>query len=327
MIRIGIIGAGTMGKAHAESLANLPDAALAAVADVDLEKAGQLAALYPPAEACPAGRLVAMDAVDAVIVATPTALHFQHTRSALEQGKHVYVEMPFVRHLREGEELIDLAREKNLLLTVGHLLRYYPEYELIKQQVEKGDVGRPGMIRLGRRTPHPRRWYSNFESSGGVVLDAMCHEFDFLQWCFGPVHRVYCQGFHGRRSTETLDYALASLRLENGAVAHVESSWCHYGQFLLDVEIAGQRGLIRYSNQNAVPLELSLLDEATGGRRYLAESPVRFPAHFRLLKAFLEAVQGQGENPVSGEEGLSAVRIALAAIESCQKRRPITWKS
>lgn len=324
MLRFGIIGAGLMGGAHAESIANHPAATLVAVADADADKAAQLAGPHKARGLADAGELASMDGLDAIVVATPTHLRFQHAKAALENGRHVLLEMPMARTAEEGLELAKLADSKHLVLTVNHILRFYPEYAMMRQRLRDGAAGKTGMVRLGRRTPHPRRWYSDFEKSGGVILDAMTHELDYLQWCCGPVKRVLCRGMNGRRPPGTLDYALASLRLEDGTIAHAESSWCHYGQSILEAEFAGTDGLIRYCNQDAVPLEVSLIDEPSGGRRYHALSPLIEPAHYRLFGAFAEAAAGRGENPVPPAEALSALRVALAAIESNQTGRPVS---
>ena len=324
MVRIGLIGAGTMGRAHAESIQHLNGVQLTAVADTEIGKAHTLAEPHQAVPLSEAGELVNRDDVDAVIVASPTPFHYAHAKAAMENGKHVFLEMPMVRRIEEGEELIQLAQERKITLTIDHNLRYFLEYAAIKQKIDEGAVGKPGVIRLGRRTSHPRNWYSNFESSGGVILDAMVHEIDFLLWCFGPARRVFCQGLHERLSTEQLDYALAIIRMQSGAIAHIESSWSHYGQYAHDVEIAGDKGLLRSDNQSSIPLRLSLTDWQTGGRRYFSESPVQAPACFNLLKAFLCAIKGEGKNPVPGAEALEVVRLALATIESVESKQPIT---
>lgn len=324
MVGIGIIGAGIMGQAHAESVSLLPNTKLVAVMDTDLLAVQAVINKYGGEAVTSVDELAARTDIQIIIIATPTPFHYGHAKAALERGKHVFVEMPFVRHIHEGEELIQLAKQKNLIITVNHLMRRYKEYELIKQKVESGAVGKPGMIRLSRQTPHPKKWYSNFESSGGVALDAMCHEFDFLNWCFGGIQRIYCQGLHGRHDTGSMDYALASMRMQSGAVAHIESSWCHKGQYNLAVEVAGNEGLIHYKNQDAIPMELSLLSPETDGRSYFTESPVIYPAHYLVLKECFAAVNGNGENPVSGEDGLTAVRCALAAVDSIHSKKPVT---
>ncbi len=323
MIGVGMIGAGTMGNAHAESLTQLPDAQLIAVMDTNPAAAQELTGKFGGAAADSIEAVVSHPEIQAVIVATPTLFHYAHAKDALEHGKHVFIEMPFVRNVNEGEELIQLAKEKNLVITVDHLLRFYREYTLIKQRASGGSAGKPGMIRLSRQTPHPKKWYSNFESSGGVVLDAMCHEFDFLLWCFGGVQRIFCQGMLGRTQTDAMDYALASVRMQNGAIAHIESSWSHRGQYNLAVEVAGNDGLIHYKNQESVPLEVSLLSVETDGRSYFTESPVIYPAQYLAFKGFLDAVNGKIENPIPPQDGLAAVRCSLAAIESMQSHKPV----
>ncbi len=322
MVRFGLIGAGNVGCAHAESVQHISGASLAAVADTHPGSAEKVAAPLNAMAVGDAQSLLERSDIDAVIIAAPTPFHFFHVRNALEAGKHVYVETPLARDANEGEELVKIANQKGLHLTVGHSLRGYREYAMMRERIADGAIGTPGVVRLSRRTPHPRGWYSNSASSGGVILDAMIHEFDFLHWCFGPVQRVFCRGMQGAADTKQLDYALAVLRLSNGAIAHIESSWCHYGQFCLQAEAAGDKGLLRYDNQNAWALQVSLIDFKSGGRSYFTESPVIKPAHYEMLERFKQHLEGVGENPCSGEEALGALRLADAALHSLQNQAP-----
>lgn len=323
MINVGLIGAGNLGRTHALGMVRLPEIKIRCVADILRDRAEELANSVEAQAVADPMDLINRDDIDAVVIATPTAHHFDQAKATIEQGKHVFVEMPITRHLDEAEELLRLINGKDKVYTVGHSQRYYPEHQRIRQQVEQGAVGKPGMIRLGRRTPHPRNWYSDFDTSGGVIWDAMTHEFDYLQWVFGPVKRVFCKGLHGRRETSQLDYALASIRLQSGAIAHIESSWCHYGQFLLDVEVAGDNGLIQYQNQDAIPLHLSVIDLESGSRRYMSESPVIEPSHYKVLKAFFDAISGQASNPVPFAEAVNNIRVADACYQSITNQKPV----
>lgn len=323
MIRVGLIGAGTVGTAHAESVHHLKQGQIVAIADPNEKQAKELGERIQADVTPEVNPLLERDDVDAVIIANPTPFHFFHARSAIEAGKHVYLEPPVSRELHEAMQLLAIANLSKVIVTVGHTQRFYPEYELIRNRVKEGAVGRPAMVRLGRRTAHPRGWYSNFESSGGVVLDAMIHEFDFLRWTFGPVKRVFCRGLKDRMDTTTLDYALASLRLESGAIAHVESSWCHYGQFGLDVEVAGNNGVLRYDNQDSISVRVSLIDRKSGGRRYFSESPVIKPAYYKTIEQWLDAIEGNAGNPVPLEDGVESLRIAHAALKSLDDKKPV----
>lgn len=326
MIRAGIIGAGTMGTAHAESIARLANVHLTAVADPNLQRAQELAQAYGALAVKEPADVIGRSDIEAVIIASPTNLHAKQARNAIEAGKHIFLEIPVVRNLREADELLAAASASDRVITAGHLQRFFSEYQMLRQQVKEGATGKPVMIRLGRRTAHPRGWYADIEASGGVVLDAMVHEFDFLRWCCGPVERIFCRSLQTHQNTDILDYALAVLRLESGAIAHIESSWSHYGQFSLDVEIAGDKGLVHYSNQESVPLHLSLIDIDANGQRYFAESPISEPAHYKLIQQFFLAVEGKADNPVPLSEGIEAARLALAAVVSYRTNHPVKVK-
>ncbi|MBI1389418.1 MAG: gfo/Idh/MocA family oxidoreductase [bacterium] len=323
MIRIGLIGAGNVGRAHAETFRHLPGVKLAAVADSHPANAKAVADAYKADALTESQALIERDDIDVVVIASPTPFHAFQARNAAQAGKHVYLETPVARTLKDGREAVEAARQSGVVMTVGHTLRCYSEYEGMRARVQGGAIGTPGVIRLSRRTPHPRGWYANIAASGGAILDGMIHELDYLLWTFGPVERIYCRGLYGRRELDRLDYALAVLRMKSGAIAHVETSWCHYGQFCLDAEFAGDKGLIRYDNLGAVSLQISLIDFNSNGRSYFSESPIIKPAHFLMMEKFLAAVKGEGDNPAPAEEALEALALVEAAAKSMELNQAV----
>ncbi|HQO36934.1 MAG TPA: Gfo/Idh/MocA family oxidoreductase [bacterium] len=319
MIQVGMIGAGMMGRVHAESLARLPEARLTLVADPSGSKLQEIESTFRVRTTRNSSEVIESSEIQAVMIATPTPLHYTWIRTALEAGKHVFCEIPLARQFPQGQELVRLAREKNLILTANHSIRGFYEFRALRDRVLNGSVGNPGVVRLSRRGPHPRNWYSEFEASGGVILDAMIHDLDFLLWTCGPATRVTARGMCRDRDVRKLDYALAVIRLASGAIAHVESSWCHYGQYAVDVEIAGDNGLLTYDNfDDSIPLRVSLIDWNSGGRKYVTESTILDTAYMKLLRGFLCAIEGTEENPVPPEQALASLQLALAVIDSAR---------
>ena len=109
MVRFGIIGAGTMGKAHAQSISHLPSVRLTAVADTNPSKAQELANTHQAKPIANITELIQSSDVDAVIIASPTPFHFAQAKETIEAGKHVYIEIPMVRHQQEADELVNLS--------------------------------------------------------------------------------------------------------------------------------------------------------------------------------------------------------------------------
>ncbi len=321
-MRFGLIGAGGMGRHQAAMLAQITGAELAAVGDVELPPAARAlaerhgAVLLDSAEA-----VLTQPGIDAVIIATPTGTHAPLALAALAAGKHVFVEKPLARSLAEGEQMIAAAERAGLKLAVGHVVRYFPDYAAARDMVLRGEIGTPGIVRVTRLTGMPRSpWYADMVASGGVILDVMIHDFDWLRWTFGPVVRVAARGLMHSDATSR-DAAMAVLRFANDTIGYAEGSW-HYRRFQTSFELSGDGGLIRSSNTSSQThdYQVELGDEVRGlWPDGLEESP--YLAQLRDVAGWFAG----GPAPRhSAADGLEALRIALAAIDSVQTGRTIT---
>ena len=189
--------------------------------------------------------------------------------------------------------------------------------------VDAGGLGTVGVVRTSRRSPFLtgcNDWYADWRASGGVLLDLVIHDFDFLRWTLGEVERVYARGVLGREYNR-LDYALVTLRFEHGAIAHVEGHWGYPGAFNYRIEVAGSRALVTADSSETAPLEL------LGGPATPGESPdiVAGKSPYQTeLEHFVRCV-AKGEEPVvEARDAYEALRIGLAATESVLTGRPVT---
>ncbi len=193
--------------------------------------------------------------IDIVDVCVPTFLHKSYVMKAADAGKHVICEKPLARSLEDAREMLDYCREKDVRLFVGHVLRFFPEYREAKALVDQGAIGDVAVVRTTRGGGFPmawNNWYADFQNSGGLVLDMIIHDFDFLRWCFGEVERVYAKSLFGR-GHYGMDYALVTLRFASGVIAHVEGTWAHES-FSMKFELAGKSGIIDYDSASDQPL-------------------------------------------------------------------------
>lgn len=327
-MRIALIGAGTMGRIHADALSRIANVEVVAFAAREVHPATAALAQQLGAEIVPtAGDVLRRADVDAVIVAVPTDLHREIVTAAAAAGKQIICEKPLARSVADGEAMIEACRQAGVKLAVGQVVRYFPEYALAHDMVVRGELGTPGVARTTRGAGFPRvesNWYADLARSGGVVLDMMIHDFDWLRWTFGPVERLHAQGltFTGRAGT---DAAMAVVRFRSGALAYVEGSWAYPGGFRTSLEVSGSAGLIRTTSQSGTPLtfELAPTEGAagvavpTGG---LNEDP--YLLQLRDLVRWL----GGGPAPRStAEDALEAVRLSLAALESIRSGQPVTF--
>lgn len=330
MIQVLILGAGTMGRAHAAAYHSMPEVRLAGIADIQPGKAAEVAEQYATkAFSSYEEAKEALGKIDVVDICLPTPLHKSYVVRAADEGSHVICEKPLARTLEDAVFMKDYCRERNVRLFPAHVLRFFPEYVRAKALLEKGAIGEPAVVRASRGGSYPigwNHWYNNFEASGGVTLDAMIHDLDFLRWCFGDIERVYAKGIHGRVQAQ-LDYALVTLRFRNGVIAHVEGTWAHDG-FSMSLEMAGTTGVIDYDSKTDSPLSFRsrrTSDSAPGVT--VPESPLEKSPYYRELEHFISCLNSGKEALVTDEDGIEAVRIALAALESMKTGQPVFMPS
>lgn len=320
-MRVGLVGAGFMGGVHLNAYAAIPEVEVVGVADARIESAEAGAAIVGARPYGSYEELVAGEDVEVVDVCLPTAFHRDIAVRAAAEGRHVILEKPISRTIEDAQEILDAFSGEGPRLFVGHVVRFFPEYVGIKEKIEAGDLGTVGVVRTSRRSPLLlgwNDWYADWRISGGVLLDLVIHDFDFLRWALGEVERVYARGVLGHEYNR-LDYALTTLRFESGAIAHVEGHWGFPGPFNYSIEVAGSRALLTADSREPASLELiggatdDVVDLATGKSPYEAEL-----AHFvRCISTGEEAI-------VEGRDAYEALRIGLAATESVLSGEPVT---
>jgi predicted dehydrogenase len=228
--------------------------------------------------------------------------------------------------------MIAACQTAGVKLLVGHVVRFFPEYEAARQATVDGLIGRPAVLRLQRNVFRPRKvqdnWFLDFEKSGGMILDLMIHDFDYARWVAGEVIQVYCKNLGDPRNTPG-DHGLAILTHASGALTHVEGSWAYPPPtFRSKLEIAGAQGLITHDSQATAPIavyrHLQAGDDA--GDVPVPASPLLESPYPAQIKAFYEHLTVDAPVPLTAADGLAALQIALAAIESARSGQPVGLK-
>ncbi len=319
MIGIGIVGAGTMGRFHANGYKEISEAEPMAIFDVVEAGARKFAEEYGVRVCSSLDEVLGDPDVGIVDICTPTPSHKEIFIRGLEAGKHLFCEKPLARTLTDAEEMLALSRKGKGKYSVGHVLRFFQEYETIRKLLDAGEVGSPCRARACRcchLPPAGPAWFADLDASGGVVFDLIIHDFDFLLWCFGDVERVFARGLY-ERGLPGKDYALATLAFKNGVVAHVEGSWLYPGGFYMSLEVAGSDGLIRYDSRESAPLKVLGGKREEGGEGVeVPESPVRDSPYTRELRSFVNSCLNDTQPEVSLEHAVESLRIADAAYRS-----------
>jgi len=325
-VRVGLVGAGFMGDAHAAAWRSLGVAALT-VHDSVPGAADGLAARYEAKVAASLDELFA--ACDVVDVCVPTHLHPEVVRAAAAAKRPVICEKPLARTVADAEEMIAACRAADVPLFVAHVVRYINEYVAAKAAVDEGRVGRLAIVRLRRESSRPNKpadhWFFDPAKSGGVMMDLLVHDYDYARYLAGDVESVWARTVRDASGAD-VDFGFAVLRHTSGAITHVAGGWVYpWPVFRTGFEIAGDGGLIQHESTDAVPVTPYLLGrrdegEATTG---LPDNPVNENPWALELADFVASIQGGGPARVSAEDGLEAVRIANAVIESAKSGRPV----
>lgn len=322
MLKVGVLGAGGMGNVHARQYRKMQDVDLVFF-DPDAEKSGAYIKRWDAKPLSSADDLIGQ--ADIVDICLPTDLHLELGLRAISAGRAVVIEKPLSRTFDEGLQLLQAAENAGVALMPAQVVRFFPEFAAGNRLVKEGKVGTPAAARTRRGGLAPKgsdSWFMDHERSGGVLLDLAIHDFDWLRWTLGEVKHVYSRSV-AAKTLSGPDYALTTLTFDSGAVAHVEATWMDPAGFRATYEVAGSGGLISYDSRETPSLRTAVAGEKTINEAPL--SPTDDP-YYRQLRGFVEAIQKSAPQPVSAIDGLMAVSIAVAAIESTKTGKAVVPK-
>ena len=327
MLRIGIVGAGSMGERHAASWANT-EAQIAGISSRNLADAQKLATAYKAVAYASYADLLAN--VDLIDICTPTHLHHEMVLQAADAGIHIICEKPLARTVVQAEEMIAACKKAGVKLLVAHVVRFFPEYALAQQKVAAGEIGKPAVMRFKRGSSQPYKptdnWFVDMDRAGGMMLDLMIHDLDYARWLGGEVKTVMAKSIRQEHGTD-VDHALVILTHESGAISHVEGSWAYPPPlFWTQFEIAGSKGLIQHDSAKAANAGIFHHANPNTDRPEvpLPSSALHEDPYTTQLKSFYSHLMHNTPIPVTAEDGLAALKIALAALESAQTGQPVS---
>lgn len=328
-IRVAVIGVGSMGRNHARVYIELLEANLVAVADADDAVASAVGKKFGVNSYSNYLEMLETEHPEAVSIAVPTALHKEVALETMEAGANILVEKPIAATLNEGKEIIEKAQELNRRLMIGHIVRFNPAMQTLKQKLQNGDLGRIFQIFCRRAGPFPARI-----RDVGVVVDLASHDIDIMRFLTGlEPKRVFAET-EQRIHTDHEDLLFGLLRFPEGVTGALEINWLTPTK-VREVLVLGERGLFRVDD---LTQDLYFYENAQASREFwpalrtikgVSEgSMTRFALHrYEPLKAelqaFLKTVKGEILAPTTGEDGLAALRIALALVESGRKHQVI----
>lgn len=327
MVKVALIGCGTMGRTHALAYRNLRETQVVATCDIQVEKASSLAKELGAKVYGDFKDMMSHESFDVLDICLPTYLHKEYAVVAMENKKHVFCEKPIALTIIDGNEMVKVASDNKVLLSVGHVLRFFPNYKEIENDLNSGRLGTPRLIRTTRNQAFPEwswnNWYQDYKKSGGPIIDLVIHDIDWIIHTIGPVDRVYGKSFGGRVKGQ--EHCILLLRLKNGAIAHVEGSWAYPkgAEFHVTFEVIGTKGQVEYDNLLSSPVVKQTCKDGTYHMQRLSPVNGIYEPYFAELYEFIQSIINKTPLRVTGQEAVEALRIALAGVESCTLNQPI----
>jgi scyllo-inositol 2-dehydrogenase (NAD+) len=333
-LRIGLIGAGRVAQVHAHTLTRrLPGAEVVAVVDPAPIPRQNLAQQYTiPMQFDHLEEALEKERFEAVVITTPTPSHASLAVMAANQGMHVFLEKPMALTLAECEAIIEACRRNGVLLQVGFMRRFDPEFTAAAERIQSGEIGQPMMIKSLTHGPGlPPPWARDLRTSNGMLAEVNSHDWDTVRWLMGAeLSRVYAETANLKGPSlqvdtpDFYDNALVNLRFRNGALGMISGICpCGYG-YDARVEVYGSEGILLIGELQRQAVTICT-DREQGLRAPIFRTwPERFAwGYIYEMEHFLECIQSGSIPKVSGEDGRWAVAGVLAATRSFQEARPV----
>ena len=333
-VKICLVGAGRAGKVHANSFTHyIPHAEVVAVVDAVPTALNTMADEFSIKErfADLNDALIFAD-FDAVVITTPTFTHRDLAVAAANAAKHVFVEKPMAMNLQECDDIINSAQKAGVILQIGFMRRFSPEFVAAYERIQAGEIGAPMLVKSLTHGPGlPPPWARDLETSNGMLAEVNSHDWDCVRWLMGsnPM-RVYTEvaNFKGAaRGVDTAhfyDTAIVNIKFESGGLGSISGVCpCDYG-YDARVEIVGEKGIMQIGQMQGQPVVVCT-DRDQGLITPIYRTwPQRFDwAYIREMEHFVSCIQTGTPSKASADDGRWAVACVLAGTRSLLEERPV----
>ncbi len=325
MIKIGVIGVGSMGQQHARVLFHSEHAQLIAVADRDREQLEKVARKYNAVPYLDYREMLRQEELEAVTIAVPTSLHQAVALAALTEKKHTFVEKPLALTEQEAREIIACAEQQKVKLMVGHIERFNPAVTELKQRLLRGDLGEIYHLEVQRIGPFPARI-----TDVGVITDLSVHDLDIISYLLQvSPRRVYAE-IHQKLHPTGEDSVTALLRYTNEALAVLNVNFLSPTK-IRQLQVFGKKGMfkVNYLDQELYFYENKSFasdnwESVTEGDMKKIIVSKKEPLQLEL-EAFLHCIRNDSEPPVTGADGLKVLILAQQLIKSAREQKIIEF--
>lgn len=321
MLRTAVIGVGSMGRHHARVYREMETVQLVAVVDKNTAVAARIGNLYNVPHYADYQTMLEHHEIDFASVALPTSLHFKVATDLVSRGIHVLIEKPITSTLEEAEALVDLGKERGVVISVGQIERFNPVIVELRRRLQANEIGRIYKVHMQRLSPYPGRI-----QDAGVVVDLASHDIDLMRFLIHePVTRLYGETLMTINS-EREDAFSGLLRFESGIIGVLDVNWITPRK-VRSLTITGDRGmfccdliaqeLLFYENEVTHDQwdNLSILRGVSEGNVLGIRIP-RYEPLASELADFVESLQSGRQPLVTGIDGLETLRLALQFVES-----------
>lgn len=321
-LRVGVLGVGRIGSFHTGTLLEHPSVGQVTVWDPQRDAVAALGTRVRSAGS-PADLLD--DNLDAVLICSSSSTHADLLREAIAHAVPAFCEKPIATGIGETRQLAALVDETGARVTVGFQRRSDPSYRILKEQIDRGELGTLYLARLvvGDDAPPPAGYLA---TSGGLFVDQSVHDFDILRHLTGQeVTEVFASTTRitqapGFAEADDADTAVTLLKLSGGTLAALTSSRHSAGGYDVRLEIAGSNGIraVGLADTKATADTVGEVRTPNGG--FIS----RFAAAYRAeLDRFLDFARGNGPNPCTVQDAVAALEVALAANVSSRSGHPV----
>ena len=325
-LAIGVLGAGgNIGHTHSQNIATYVDGArLAAVYDLNTERAEEVAKTYGAKVMASAEELIASPEIDAVVIASWDGTHADLAVKCIEAGKPVFCEKPLATTLEDAKKVVEAEKASGKrLLQIGFMRRFDDSYAEAKRRIDAGDIGKVVLVRS--YTQDPRTTIEGTlkfaPHSGGQYLDMCVHDLDLIRWFTGAeVKRVWAIGgvfeFDLYRELNDADNCCATVQLDNGAMGFMFTNRTHGAGCNVETEIIGTHGTLRIANVGAKNL-LQIVDGSGAREEYYPDFLSRWhQAYINEIQEFVSCIN-EGRKPgVTVYDGTKVSQAAYRCKES-----------
>ena len=315
-MRIGILGAGSMGRTHAEAYAGMPGVIVAAIVARHEASARELADHIGAAALTDPWKVLDDASIDAVDVCYPSSVHREYVVAALERGKHVFCETPIALSVEDANAMIEAARAHARIFAVALLMRFISDNAYIREVVTSGELGEPLAVFASRRSaPYWSREQPAEQAYAEPVIELGHFDFDYLNWLLGLPSAVFGTGVTG--ATGVAEYAFVSLEFDRvRALVELGAIMPRSYPFSTSVRVVCEGGALETTFRLVEGPENTLTRYPRDGRPEVLDL-LRHDPYEQECAYFVRCVRGEADpSLLSPEAARDALRVALAARDS-----------